>query len=269
MPRRDDLEKILVIGSGPIVIGQACEFDYSGTQACRVLRQDGYSVVLINPNPATIMTDPDFAQATYLEPLETEIVAAIIKKERPDALLATLGGQSALNCAMRLVEAKVLDEFEVEMIGANALAIATAENRELFKAAMVEIGLKVVEGTSLALISPSYNQARARTRDSREEPIDPRSSSDPVSSMLSKTISIESSINSGKASSSPCWLMAGLSLSSSEPPVMLRTIYARVMYSADLVSTLIRSPWFTKRGTCIVIPVSRVAGFLAPETRSP
>ncbi len=145
MPRRDDLEKILVIGSGPIVIGQACEFDYSGTQACRVLRQDGYSVVLINPNPATIMTDPDFAQATYLEPLETEIVAAIIKKERPDALLATLGGQSALNCAMRLVEAKVLDEFEVEMIGANALAIATAENRELFKAAMVEIGLKVVD----------------------------------------------------------------------------------------------------------------------------
>jgi len=143
MPRRDDLESILLIGSGPIVIGQACEFDYSGTQACRVLRQEGYRVVLVNSNPATIMTDPDFADATYVEPLDVEVLARVIARERPDALLPTLGGQTALNLAMELVEAGVLDEYGVELIGANAEAIATAEDRERFKEAMVGIGLSV------------------------------------------------------------------------------------------------------------------------------
>ena len=120
MPRRDDIHKILLIGSGPIVIGQACEFDYSGTQACKALREEGYEVVLINSNPATIMTDPDMADRTYIEPLTWEIVAKVIEKERPDALLPTLGGQTGLNLAMDLVRHGVLERFKVEMIGANA-----------------------------------------------------------------------------------------------------------------------------------------------------
>ncbi|MEZ5180760.1 MAG: carbamoyl-phosphate synthase large subunit [Acidimicrobiales bacterium] len=143
MPKRTDISSILLIGSGPIVIGQACEFDYSGTQACRVLREEGYRVILANSNPATIMTDPDFADATYVEPLDVEILTAIIDKERPDALLPTLGGQTALNLAMELAEAGVLERFGVEMIGADAEAIATAEDRERFKEAMIEIGLDV------------------------------------------------------------------------------------------------------------------------------
>jgi len=143
MPRRDDIHKILLIGSGPIVIGQACEFDYSGTQACRVLREEGYTVVLANSNPATIMTDPDFADATYIEPLTAQVLTSIIERERPDALLPTLGGQTALNLAMELVELGVLDEYGVELIGANAEAISTAEDREKFKIAMVGIGLNV------------------------------------------------------------------------------------------------------------------------------
>ena len=143
MPRRDDIESILVIGAGPIVIGQACEFDYSGTQACRVLREEGYRVILANSNPATIMTDPEFADATYIEPLTLETLTAIIEREKPDALLPTLGGQTALNLAMELVEAGVLEKHNVEMIGADAIAIATAEDRGLFKAAMIEIGLEV------------------------------------------------------------------------------------------------------------------------------
>src|SRR5215212_8129264 len=143
MPRRDDLSSILVIGSGPIVIGQACEFDYSGTQACRVLREEGYRVILANSNPATIMTDPDFADATYVEPLDVEILTRIIEREKPDALLPTLGGQTALNLAMELVEAGVLDKHGVELIGASAEAIATAEDRQQFKVAMQEIGLLV------------------------------------------------------------------------------------------------------------------------------
>jgi carbamoyl-phosphate synthase large subunit len=143
MPRRNDLETILVIGSGPIVIGQACEFDYSGTQACRVLREEGYRVVLANSNPATIMTDPDFADATYIEPLTVEVLTRIIEAERPDALLPTLGGQTALNLSMELVEADVLSKFGVELIGADAEAIATAEDRQRFKDAMIEIGLEV------------------------------------------------------------------------------------------------------------------------------
>lgn len=145
MPRRDDLSSILVIGSGPIVIGQACEFDYSGTQACRVLRSEGYRVVLANSNPATIMTDPDLADRTYIEPLTLEVLEAIIARERPDALLPTLGGQTALNLAIGLHESGVLERYGVEMIGADADAIATAENRDRFKAAMVEIGLSVPE----------------------------------------------------------------------------------------------------------------------------
>ncbi|MGB3410915.1 MAG: carbamoyl-phosphate synthase large subunit [Microthrixaceae bacterium] len=143
MPRRNDLESILLIGSGPIVIGQACEFDYSGTQACRVLREEGYRVILANSNPATIMTDPDFADATYIEPLTPDVLEKIIAKERPDAVLPTLGGQTALNLAMDLSGSGVLDTYGVELIGADAEAIRTAEDRDLFKKAMIEIGLSV------------------------------------------------------------------------------------------------------------------------------
>ncbi|MDE0162966.1 MAG: carbamoyl-phosphate synthase large subunit, partial [Acidimicrobiaceae bacterium] len=143
MPRRDDIESILIIGSGPIVIGQACEFDYSGTQACRVLRAEGYRVILANSNPATIMTDPEVADATYVEPLDAAVLARIIERERPDALLPTLGGQTGLNLAMELVAGGVLEAGGVELIGADATAIATAEDRRLFKQAMVEIGLDV------------------------------------------------------------------------------------------------------------------------------
>ncbi len=143
MPRRTDIESILIIGSGPIIIGQACEFDYSGTQACRVLRAEGYRVVLANSNPATIMTDPDFADATYIEPLAADVLARIVERERPDAVLPTLGGQTALNLAMELAERGVLEANGCEMIGASAEAIACAEDRERFKAAMVEVGLAV------------------------------------------------------------------------------------------------------------------------------
>jgi carbamoyl-phosphate synthase large subunit len=143
VPRRDDLKSILVIGSGPIVIGQACEFDYSGTQACRVLAEEGYRVVLANSNPATIMTDPATADRTYVEPLDAGVLTAIIEKERPDALLPTLGGQTALNLTMELVELGVLERYGVEVIGARPEAIATAEDRDRFKSAMEEIGLEV------------------------------------------------------------------------------------------------------------------------------
>ena len=141
MPKRTDIHKILIIGSGPIVIGQACEFDYSGTQACKALREEGYEVVLVNSNPATIMTDPELANRTYIEPLTKEFVEAIIKRERPDALLPTVGGQTALNIAVALAESGVLEEYNVEMIGAKAHAVKTAEDRLLFKEAMREIGL--------------------------------------------------------------------------------------------------------------------------------
>ncbi|MGI8793243.1 MAG: carbamoyl-phosphate synthase large subunit, partial [Acidimicrobiales bacterium] len=145
MPKRTDISSILIIGSGPLVIGQTCEFDYSGTQACRVLREEGYKVILANSNPATIMTDPDFADRTYIEPLDPEIIEAIIERERPDALLPTLGGQTALNLAMAMVERGVLDKYGVELIGASAEAISTAENRDKFHAAMTEIGLSTPE----------------------------------------------------------------------------------------------------------------------------
>ena len=143
VPRRDDIESILIIGSGPIVIGQACEFDYSGTQACRVLRDEGYRVILANSNPATIMTDPEVADATYVEPLDAAVLAGIVERERPDALLPTLGGQTGLNLAMELVAGGVLEAGGTELIGADAAAIATAEDRRLFKEAMIEIGLDV------------------------------------------------------------------------------------------------------------------------------
>ena len=145
MGKRTDIKKILIIGSGPIVIGQACEFDYSGSQACKALKEEGYEVILVNSNPATIMTDPEMAHKVYLEPLIPEVVEKIIEKERPDALLPTLGGQTALNLATQLVERGVLDKYKVELIGANYQAIKKAEDRELFKEAMKKIGLEVPE----------------------------------------------------------------------------------------------------------------------------
>jgi carbamoyl-phosphate synthase large subunit len=141
MPKRTDIKKILIIGSGPIVIGQACEFDYSGTQACKVLKQEGYEVVLVNSNPATIMTDPQTAAHTYIEPITVDTVAKIIEKERPDALLPTLGGQTALNTAVGLAEKGILKKFKVETIGADIKSIKKAEDRKLFKEAMLKIGL--------------------------------------------------------------------------------------------------------------------------------
>ncbi len=143
MPKRTDLHKIMIIGSGPIVIGQGCEFDYSGTQACRALKEEGYEVVLVNSNPATIMTDPEFADRTYVEPITPEIVSKIVERERPDALLPTLGGQTALNTAVALAESGLLERLGVELIGAKLPAIKKAEDRELFKAAMIRIGLEV------------------------------------------------------------------------------------------------------------------------------
>ena len=142
MPKRTDIKSILIIGAGPIIIGQACEFDYSGAQACKALREEGFRVVLVNSNPATIMTDPSMADATYIEPVEWRTVANIIAQERPDALLPTMGGQTALNCALDLAKHGVLEKYGVEMIGANADAIDKAEDRERFDKAMRAIGLK-------------------------------------------------------------------------------------------------------------------------------
>src|SRR5690348_12656780 len=143
MPKRTDIQTILIIGSGPIVIGQACEFDYSGTQAVKALRREGYRIVLVNSNPATIMTDPELADATYVEPLIPEIVEQIIEKERPQALLPTLGGQTALNLAVALSERGTLKKYNVELIGAKLEAILKAEDRRLFKKTMQEVGLRV------------------------------------------------------------------------------------------------------------------------------
>jgi carbamoyl-phosphate synthase large subunit len=143
MPKRTDIEKILIIGSGAIIIGQACEFDYSGTQACKALKEEGYEITLVNSNPATIMTDPDFADQTYIEPITADTVELVIEKERPDALLPTLGGQTALNVSVELAESGVLDKYGVELIGAKLPAIQKAEDRALFKDAMMKIGLAV------------------------------------------------------------------------------------------------------------------------------
>src|SRR6266851_8714843 len=143
MPRRNDLHRILIIGSGPIIIGQACEFDYSGTQAAKALRADGYQTILVNSNPATIMTDPELADRTYVEPLTARYLEEIIAKERPDALLSTVGGQTALNLSVELAEAGVLDKYGVELIGAKIESIKKAEDRLLFKDAMRKVGLEV------------------------------------------------------------------------------------------------------------------------------
>ena len=142
MPKRTDIESILIIGAGPIIIGQACEFDYSGAQACKALREEGYRVVLVNSNPATIMTDPEMADAIYIEPVNSRTLARIIEKERPDALLPTMGGQTALNTALDLVREGVLEKYDVELIAASRAAIDMAEDRELFRNAMREIGLE-------------------------------------------------------------------------------------------------------------------------------
>src|ERR1700689_298378 len=142
MPKRTDLTSILVIGAGPIVIGQACEFDYSGAQACKALREEGYRVILVNSNPATIMTDPESADAIYIEPINWRTVARIIERERPSALLPTMGGRTALNTALDLVREGGLEEFGVEMIAASRQAIDVAEYRQLFRNAMREIGLE-------------------------------------------------------------------------------------------------------------------------------
>ena len=157
MPKRTDIKSILVLGSGPIVIGQACEFDYSGTQACRVLRREGYRVVLVNSNPATIMTDPEFADATYIEPLDRDTVAAIIAQEKPDALLPTVGGQTALNLAVALDEAGVLAQYGVETLGASIHSVRLGEDRLLFKQAMQEVGVDVLRSG----IARNLEEARA------------------------------------------------------------------------------------------------------------
>ena len=139
MPKRTDIHSILILGAGPIVIGQACEFDYSGTQAIRALKEEGYRVILVNSNPATIMTDPDVADATYIEPLQWQEIACIIELERPNALLPTMGGQTALNCALDLVREGILEKFAVEMIGATSEAIDRAEDREKFSKLILPI----------------------------------------------------------------------------------------------------------------------------------
>src|SRR3989454_2755168 len=163
MPKRTDLKRILIIGSGPIVIGQACEFDYSGTQACKALREEGFEVVLVNSNPATIMTDPEMADRTYIEPLTPEFVAKVIERERPQAMLPTVGGQTGLNLAVALAEDGTLDRFGVELIGAKLPAIRTAEDRNLFGAAMARIGLEMPKG----FFATSAEEARVDVRAGR------------------------------------------------------------------------------------------------------
>ncbi|MFZ9449579.1 MAG: carbamoyl phosphate synthase large subunit, partial [Alphaproteobacteria bacterium] len=205
MPKRTDIKSILIIGAGPIVIGQACEFDYSGAQACKALRAQGYRIVLVNSNPATIMTDPGLADATYIEPITPEIVAKIIEKERPDALLPTMGGQTALNTAMKLADMGVLEKFGVEMIGAKRDAIDKAEDRLKFRDAMDKIGLESPRSrlvTSMAeardaldvvglpaIIRPSFTLAGtgggiAYNRDEYEEIVSGALRASPVGSTL-------------------------------------------------------------------------------------
>ena len=156
MPKRTDIQSILILGAGPIVIGQACEFDYSGAQACKALREEGYRVILVNSNPATIMTDPEMADATYIEPIQWDVVREIIAKERPDAILPTMGGQTALNCALDLEKHGVLKEFNVEMIGATADAIDKAEDRSRFDQAMRSIGLECPRADTAKTMDEAY-----------------------------------------------------------------------------------------------------------------
>src|SRR5213080_104596 len=159
MPRRTDLHRVLLLGSGPIVIGQAAEFDYSGTQAVKALKEEGYTVVLVNSNPATIMTDPELADRTYIEPVTPEWVRKVIERERPDALLPTMGGQTALNVAMALAKDGTLERFGVELIGANARAIQMAEDRAEFGAAMRRIGLAIPDGRTVASVAAGLGAA--------------------------------------------------------------------------------------------------------------
>ena len=163
MPKRTDIASILIIGAGPIVIGQACEFDYSGAQACKALRAEGYRVILVNSNPATIMTDPGLADATYIEPITPAIVEKIIARERPDALLPTMGGQTALNTAMQLAANGVLEKYNVELIGAKADVIDRAEDRLKFRDAMSEIGIE----SPRSVIAHSIEEARSCTNGNR------------------------------------------------------------------------------------------------------
>ncbi len=158
MPKRTDIESVLIIGAGPIVIGQACEFDYSGAQACKALKDEGFRVILVNSNPATIMTDPEMADAIYIEPVQWTVLERIIEKERPDALLPTMGGQTGLNCALDLVREGVLEKYEVELIAASREAIDMAEDRELFRHAMTEIGVAVPK----AVIAHTLAEALAK-----------------------------------------------------------------------------------------------------------
>ena len=155
MPKRTDIESVLIIGAGPIVIGQACEFDYSGAQACKALKEEGYRVILVNSNPATIMTDPEMADAVYIEPVNWKALERVIAKEKPDALLPTMGGQTALNTALDLVRKGVLEKYDVELIAASREAIDMAEDRELFRDAMTKIGLEVPK----AVIAHSLEEA--------------------------------------------------------------------------------------------------------------
>ena len=156
MPKRTDLKKIAIIGAGPIVIGQACEFDYSGTQACKSLREEGYEVVLINSNPATIMTDPDTADRTYIEPITLDFLTAILRKERPDAILPTLGGQTALNIAMQLAESGILEELGIEMLGADRDVIQRAEDREMFRETMLQTGIDLPRSEAVRNLDEAY-----------------------------------------------------------------------------------------------------------------
>ncbi|MEN9560111.1 MAG: carbamoyl-phosphate synthase, large subunit, partial [Pseudomonadota bacterium] len=157
MPKRTDIHSILIIGAGPIVIGQACEFDYSGAQACKALREEGYRVILVNSNPATIMTDPNMADVTYIEPITWQVVESIIAKEKPDAILPTMGGQTALNCALDLNKHGVLNKYQVKLIGASPDAIDKEEDRLKFKEAMTKIGL----GSARSGIAHSLEEAQA------------------------------------------------------------------------------------------------------------
>ena len=198
MPRRDDIHKILLIGSGPIIIGQACEFDYSGTQACKALREEGYEVTLVNSNPATIMTDPEMADRTYIEPLTWEIVAKVIEKERPDALLPTLGGQTGLNLAMDLAANGVLEKYGVEMLAATADVIDKAEDRDKFKAAMEKIGLEICRGETVE----SLKEARRSSNESACRASSGRASHSVEAVRASPTISRNSRTSSPGASAS-------------------------------------------------------------------
>ncbi len=163
MPKRTDIESILLIGSGPIVIGQACEFDYSGTQACKALKEEGYRVILVNSNPATIMTDPGLVDATYIEPITLNTLSRIIAQEKPDALLPTMGGQTALNLAVNLSEEGVLEDHSVELIGASLDSIQMAENRESFRKAMKRIGISMPESFIVHSVEEGMTWSRSRS----------------------------------------------------------------------------------------------------------